>query len=290
MLRCCCLSLALSLIFAAGPALSADPFDYYTNPVLAKAVGLPEVKELKQVTPEMIADNDRVLPGAGALLIVQTNEGRFSKVVVQAARQKVDSTSSVPILLVDRYVTYREGQERAIQCAGHNVRLFAGFRLSLDIGQIVPAALGGDLHFVAQGDKSYVEPIGKARLFLVMKPVPDAAPRKTSRLVVGDPFEPRYFTGAYKLHDDGRRSGTLKLEVAADGAVSGSYYSDKDGQKYDVEGKVGPAKHALQFTIRFPRSRQEFQGWMFTGDGKAITGSSRMQERETGFYATRVEE
>jgi hypothetical protein len=290
MLRCCCLSLALSLIFAAGPALSADPFDYYTNPVLAKAVGLPEVKELKQVTPEMIADNDRVLPGAGALLIVQTNEGRFSKVVVQAARQKVDSTSSVPILLVDRYVTYREGQERAIQCAGHNVRLFAGFRLSLDIGQIVPAALGGDLHFVAQGDKSYVEPIGKARLFLVMKPVPDAAPRKTSRLVVGDPFEPRYFTGAYKLHDDGRRSGTLKLEVATDGAVSGSYYSDKDGQKYDVEGKIGPAKHALQFIIRFPRSRQEFQGWMFTGDGKAITGSSRMQERETGFYATRVEE
>src|SRR5437868_841670 len=110
MLRCCCFSLALSLICAAGPARSADPFDYYTNPVLAKAMGLPEVRELKQVTPEMIADNDRVLSGAGALLIVQTNEGRFSKVVVQAARQKVDSTISVPILLVDRYVPFREGQ------------------------------------------------------------------------------------------------------------------------------------------------------------------------------------
>jgi hypothetical protein len=29
---------------------------------------------------------------------------------------------------------------------------------------------------------------------------------------------------------------------------------------------------------------------MFTGDGRAITGSSRLQDRETGFYAVRIED
>ena len=84
------------------------------------------------------------------------------------------------------------------------------------------------------------------------------------------------------------RSGTLKLETAKDGEVTGSYYSDKDGQKYDVEGKIGTTKHTIQFTIKFPRSRQSFQGWMFTGNGKALTGYSKIQEREAGFYALRT--
>jgi hypothetical protein len=286
-----CSALVLCVLFGNGSPLWADAFDHYTNPILAKAAQSTAVKEVHQLTPEAISDNDRVLPGAtGAFLIVRTNEGRFSKLLVQVARQKVDSATSVPILLIDHYVTYREGQERATQASGGNLCLFDGFRLSLDIGQIVPAALGGDLQFVAQGDKIHAEPIGKAKIYLVTKPLPEAAPRKTTKLVVGSTFEPGYFAGTYKLHDDGRRSGTLKLQVAANGEVTGSYYSDKDGQKYDVEGKIGVVKHSIQFSIRFPRSRQEFQGWMFTGDAKAITGSSRMQEREAGFYAVRVEE
>src|SRR5438445_8526302 len=94
--------LTLRLWLVNSSPLWADAFDNYTNAVLAKAPGSAEVKELKQLTPEAISDNDRVLPGAtGALLIVQTNESRFSKLLVQAARQKVDSTISVPILLIE---------------------------------------------------------------------------------------------------------------------------------------------------------------------------------------------
>ena len=74
------------------------------------------------------------------------------------------------------------------------------------------------------------------------------------------------------------------------GDVTGFYFSDKDGLKYDVYGKVTNPKHAVQFTIKFPQTEQVFQGWMFTGNGKAITGSSRLQNRETGFYALRVEQ
>ncbi len=280
----------LFLLSIASP-VRADAFERYTNPILAKVPAAEGVKELKQLTRAVIADNDNVLKGiSGALLVVQTNDGRFSKMLVRTARQKVDATSSVPIVLVDRYVTYREGQERTVHASGHDVILFNEFHLSLDIGQVVPAALGGDLHCVAEDGKIYLEPLGKAKLYLVTKPLPEAAPQKTSKLVIGETFDARYFNGTYKLSDDGRRSGKLTLHVDDEGEVTGAYYSDKDGQKYEVKGKIGTSKHAIQFTIKFPRTQQVFQGWLFTGDGKAITGSSRLQDRETGFYALRLDE
>jgi hypothetical protein len=273
------------------PAVRADHFDRYTNPVLAKVPSAAGVKELKQLTPDLLTDNDRVLPDASAaLVVVRTNGDRFAKLLVAPARRKVGDTESVPILLIERFVTYREGQERAVQAEGRNVHLFNGFHFDLDSGQVVPAALGGDLRFVAAGGKQYAEPLGHAKLYLVTKALPEAAPKKGAKLEVGAAFEPRYFNGTYKLHADGRRSGTLTLQVGEGGEVSGAFYSDKDGRKYEVAGKVGSPPHAVQFTIKFPRSAETFQGLMFTGDGKALAGSSRFQERETGFYATRVEE
>jgi hypothetical protein len=71
--------------------------------------------------------------------------------------------------------------------------------------------------------------------------------------------------------------------------VTGKYYSAKDGKKYEVAGKVGSPPYTIEFTIIYPRTRQEFHGWMFTGDGKAIAGFSRLQDHEHGFYALREE-
>lgn len=173
---------------------------------------------------------------------------------------------------------------------GKNVRLFADFHFDLDLGQVVPAALGGDLRFVNQGEDSYVEAVGKAEMYLVTEPLPEATPKKLPRPEVGAAFEPRYFTGVYKLYDDGRRSGTLHLKVHDKGDVGGFYYSGKDGRKYEVSGKVGEPNHSISFRIMFPKTVQHFQGWMFTGDGRALVGSSRLQERETGFYAIREKE
>jgi len=273
------------------PARAADVFDYYVNPVLARAVEAKETKEVKKLTRAMILENDRVLPRTtAALLVVQTNSGRYAKLLVQVARQKIDAERTTPILLVERYVTYREGEERAVQAEGKNLSLFPGFRLSLDLGQVVPEELGGDLRFVVKDGENCTEPVGKARLYLVTKALPEAAPKKGSKFVMGETFEPRYFNGTYKLNSDGRRSGKLILKVDEDGSVSGSYYSDKDGAKYMVRGKVGTPKHAIQFTIKFPRSEEHFQGWLFTGDGQFFTGTSRLQEREAGFYAQRIEE
>src|SRR6202022_843448 len=117
-----------------------------------------------------------------------------------------------------------------------NLKLFAGFRLDLDIGQVVPRELGGDIRFVVEGRKTYAEPLGKAKLYLV----------------IGETFDQGYFNGTYHLYDDGRRSGKLVLKIGARDEVTGSYYSDKDGRKYPVFGKVGSPRHALDFTTKFP--------------------------------------
>jgi len=82
----------------------------------------------------------------------------------------------------------------------------------------------------------------------------------------------------------------MKLEINESGEITGTYTSDKDGKEYPVEGKAGTPKHAVTFTIKFPATMQAFTGYMFTGDGKAIAGTTKILEREAGFYAERVEE
>jgi hypothetical protein len=287
-----CLISLLGIAAVALPQTArADAFDYYTNPILRKVPAAEGVKEVKQLTPALIADNDRVLPDiAPAFIVVQTNQGRYSKLLVQAARQKVSAERVVPILMIERYVTYKEGTDESVLASGKNLYLFPGFRLSLDLGQVVPEDLGGDLRFVVDGDKVYTEPLGKAKLYLVTKPLPEAAPKKTPKFVIGDKFEARYFNGSFRLYDDGRRSGKLTLKVEEGGDVTGAFTSDKDGEKYDVTGKVGMPQHSIQFTIKYPRTEETFQGWLFTGDGKALTGTSRMLDHDAGFYAVRVEE
>jgi hypothetical protein len=271
--------------------LRADAFDNYTNPILRKVPDDKSALRLEKVTPAQLNEHGGLLPGTtGAFLVVRTNERRMSRLLVQPARQKLVAGGSVPILLVDRFVTYREGEERTIYAQGQNLRLFDGFQLSLDLGQIVPDNVGGDVRFVISGDKTFVEAIGKAELYLLTKEIPEATPKKAAKLVVGAAFEPRYFNGVYHLYDDGRRSGKLHLKVADNGDVSGHFYSDKDGRKYEVEGKVGNPNHSLRFHITFPRTIQEFQGWLFTGDGRALTGFARLEQRETGFYALRAED
>ena len=286
MCRCLPPLALLCCLVAARPA-RADAFDHYLNPVLAKALENEHVKEVKELTPEQIGDNDRVLQNIpAAFIIVRTNENRLAKLLVQSARQKIVGTDrTIPTLLIERYVTYKEGDEQTILASGKNLALFPGFRLSLDLGQVVPEELAGDVQFVVEGNKLGLRPVGKAKLYIVTKALPGIEPKKGAKLVVGETFESRYFTGTYRLYDDGRRSGKLVLKVEEDNTVTGYYYSDRDGAKYDVFGGIGKPLHSIQFTIKYPRTEQLFQGMLFTGDGKVLTGTSRLQEREAGFYA-----
>jgi hypothetical protein len=282
--------LAITAIFLAASVARADSFDYYTNDILAKVPKAEGVQSIKQLTPDMLVDYDGALPDTrGAFLVVKTNDNRWAKLLVQTAAQKVGD-KKLPILLINRFVTYKEGEERAVAAEGKNIRLFQDFQFNLDIGQIVPAAVGGDLRLVLADGKTYVEPIGKAEFYLVTKPLPEARPKKADKIIVGKTFEPKYFNGSYKLYDDGRRSGKLVLKVDDKGIVDGWYYSDKDGSKYEVSGRVGEPNHAIKFKISLPRTPEEFEGWMFTGNAQVMCGVARLQDRDAGFYAVRIAE
>ena len=85
MRRCFVLFAIGTALMRPGPCL-ADAFDHYTNPVLAKVPTAAGVKELKKLTPALILEHDRVLPGnSAALVVVETNDGLRSKLLVQAA-------------------------------------------------------------------------------------------------------------------------------------------------------------------------------------------------------------
>ena len=82
------------------------------------------------------------------------------------------------------------------------------------------------------------------------KPIAGVVPKKAPKLVVGEAFEPRFFAGKYKLRDDGRRSGLLKLEVNESGEITGTFTSDKDGREYEVQGKTGSVGLVYDFEGR----------------------------------------
>lgn len=277
-----------SLLVLASTARS-DAFDHYLNKSLDKLVESKNVKAVKKLSDDDLLDHDSVLPSiTQAFAVVKTNGGRYVKVLLHAGKQKVGE-KMLPIMVVDRYVCYKDGEEQTIQASGKNLALYAGFRVSFDLGQVVPEEVGGDLRFVVEKDKMHLEPLGKAKLWLVTKHDPTVTPKKGAKLVVGDKFEAKYFNGTFKLYDDGRRSGKVILKVAADNKVTGWYYSDKDGAKYEIKGKVGNPLHAIEFTVKFPRSEQTFKGMLFTGNGQALAGSSKLAERTTAFYAIRQE-
>lgn len=280
------------------PAMNAraDSFDEYTLPIVAAAPGKDGVREVGELTTDMVLAHSQVLPNVeGAMVLVATNDHRWAKVLVLAARHKFTPPGGgeaqfMPVFRIERFVTFREGGERSVQASGQGISLFSGFHFHLDWGQVVPESLGGDLHVVAEpGNKFVLRPAGKARMYLLTRPLPEAAPRGARRLEFGEKFQPEYLSGIYRLHDDGRRTGVLRLTVGEGSEISGTFVSDTNGREYPVRGAVGRPNYKVQFIVQFPQTQQEFTGYMFTGNGKAIAGVSKMEERETGFYAVRLE-
>ena len=154
------LPLAALLLFLANQS-RADSFDNYTNLVLKKVADADGVKEIKQLTPVLMSENENVLPKTdAAFVVVYTNESRYSKLLVRSGFRKIDAERKIPMLFIERFVTYKEGEERQVLADGKNVNLFAGFRFNLDIGQVVPEELGGDLRLVVADGKQLL-PIGR---------------------------------------------------------------------------------------------------------------------------------
>src|ERR1700722_17441888 len=95
-------TLAIGVLFLVMPALiRADAFDNYTNPILAKVPEAKSVEKITKLTPELMVQHSRALPGvSGAFIVVRTNDDRWAKLLVMPGRQKISAQESVPIVLI----------------------------------------------------------------------------------------------------------------------------------------------------------------------------------------------
>ena len=101
-------------------------------------------------------------------------------------------------------------------------------------------------------------------------------------------MRPGDLAGRFRLAANGQWSGLLELAIDPTGAVSGSYASDASGSVYRVSGKVDPnAPQKIQFTIEFPRTRQEYQGILWSEGKNVIAGTMTMLGRDFSFVAVR---
>src|SRR5262249_60888076 len=94
--------------------------------------------------------------------------------------------------------------------------------------------------------------------------------------------------GRYRLLADGRWAGLLELKVGGDRVLTGRFRSESLGTSYPVQGEVSAEPpNKVEFTVKFPRAEQAYEGYLWS-DGKwALAGTFRMQGRSYGFFAVR---
>lgn len=268
-----------------------DEFDRIEGEVLAAVPRSAEATPRASLTIGEIEALPNVLrESRSALLIATTDQGNPTRLLVSPALRKPPGGRGepVPVLLLERYDTFEAGHLATRLAHGKDLILFAGFQVDLDSGQVVPEGQGGDLRFevAARGSPRLVALEG-CRLYSLAKPlaVPAGA---AARPTLGRAVLPADFNGRYRLYANGQWSGTLDLKVDPAGVVSGRFRSDLNGTSYQVAGQVAAeVPQKVSFTITFPRTRQDYEGLLWTEGKGAMAGTLTMLDRAYGFFALR---
>jgi hypothetical protein len=268
----------------------ADEFDRLEGEALAAIPRGAEATAHEALSLAEIGNLPRVLRGErSALVVARTDQGNLCRMLVAAGLRRTPGGQgeSVPVVILERFDTFEAGAMTNRLVRGKDLLLFDGFRVDLDIGQVVPEGQGGDVQFLA-GDPPgpRLAALAASKLYtLARSPLPTAAP-------AGQPSEgrgvlPSDFEGRYHLFANGQWSGTLDLKL--DGrAVSGRFRSDQTGSVYPVAG-ITPAEApgAIHFSITYPRSRQDFEGHLWSEGKGAMAGTLTLLGRTFGFFAVR---
>lgn len=279
--------LATVVVALSGrPASAADVFERHTSEWLEKAIedadpldalSLDQSVRLKSLSASI----------SSPVIIVRTNDGNLAKAVVAwGFRRGPDKPT--PVLLIERFFTYRADRPDATLAVGDNVMLFAGFQFNFDLGQVVPDEQGGDVRFTAE---SRIEPVAAAKLYgLNGSQIP--RPKKAAEV---DPADrdgvlPEDFTGVWDVSVDGRWRGEWRLKVDNRGRAGGRYTSDESKSVYELKGRTAAQPHNLKLDLQLDNAVQSFDAWLWTKDKSAIAGTSTLAGRKFGFYAIRRKE
>ncbi len=221
-------------------------------------------------------------------LVVRTDEDNWAKAVVTWGFRK-GKENRIPVIVIERFVTYRGDRENLTSSKGGNVMLFPDFGFNFDIGQIVPvgAGQGEDIIALEQGD---LKPAEGTKLFGLDGPA--TPPREDQKYP--DPNEhpgvlPTDFAGKWEVHIDGRWAGRWELDVE-DRRIFGRFVSDETESVYEIAGKILALPHNAKLNIELANASQTVDAFLWTKDKAAMAGTVMMADRRIGFYALRIKE
>lgn len=278
----------LVLLGICGSVTAADVFERHGAQLVKKLV--EEGQAARQVTMNDAAKIRPLAPTIGSpCLVAKTDDGSYSKLLAGWGLKKgKGSEKPTPVLLIERYVTYRGDRLDLTSATGKDVMLFPGFGFNLDIGQVVPEGQGADILFTADGELVAAD---NAKLVILngsQLPPADKTGRKDPNDHEGVLAED--FTGTWKLNADGRWLGEVTLKVAENGKATGSFTSDESKNAYDITGQTGAAPHNLKLDVFLANTQLSMDAYLWTKDKSQMAGTVTMTGRKFGFVATRVVE
>ncbi|MHB1561632.1 MAG: ExbD/TolR family protein [Isosphaeraceae bacterium] len=284
---------AVGLALLAGRVAFADEFSRIVGPPLFDVPTRNASAGTARLSVRSIEAMPEVVRGErAAFIILPTDEGNLAKLLVSPGLRRQAGAGRkgelAPVLQIERFETIDGGDRQARKARGRDVLLFDGFAFDLDTGQIVPPGFGGDIRFQLKGpDGPELTALGNGKLFPIDRPIalPAAGPGQPSP---GPAVVPADFNGRYTLVANGQTSGALELSVDPGGEVSGRFRSDRNGSVYPVTGKVAAdLPRRIEFEIKFPRTRQNYEGLLWTEDKNVFAGTARIVEHPYSFVAVR---
>ncbi len=283
--------LLLALLGASIATVRADDFERLEGRTLSQLPGSDKTEARERLSIADLGTLPNILGTSGATpLIVETSEGNPSKLLVAPAFRKAPGSDPDdepdPVFILERFATFEGAAARDRIAQGRGIFLFDGFSFDLDSGQVVPEGQGGDIRFLIDQDGPRLEPVNRAKLFIITQ-APEFEGPGARQPSPGRNVLPGDFAGRYLLYADGSLSGTLVLEIKEQ-TVSGQFRSDQSGTAYRVAGEIeNDRPRRIRFTIEFPRTRQFYEGFLFAEGKGAMAGNMLMQETEVGFFALR---
>ena len=220
-------------------------------------------------------------------LIVQTNDGHWAKALLAWGQRKIKGREQpLPVLVLERFVTYRGDREGQTTANGKEVMIFAGHSFSFDIGQVVPSGSGADIEFTEAG---IVKPVGEAKLFGLNGSQLSAADAAKPNPNDHEGVLPRDFAGSWKVSIDGRWTGVWEIQVDEQRNLLGKFVSDDTKSRYELYGKVASLPHEAKLEIDLANSQVSVDAFLFTTDKGTMAGTALMAGRKFAFVATRQE-
>ncbi|GIX05496.1 MAG: hypothetical protein KatS3mg114_1365 [Planctomycetaceae bacterium] len=279
-IRGVCYSVCSTLWISASVCVwGADVFEQHT------------ASELQTALEELPPRDSLTLQEAGRLkllsatisspcVVVKTTEGNFAKLLLAWGLRRT-AQGQVPVLLIERYVTYRADRPHLTSAAGKDVMLFAGFQFDLDIGQVVPADLGGDVAFSAEQALTVLPParmvaLNGSRLKTQESP---------TRGAWGEQPTAEDFVGTWQFDADGRWQGELELKLDAQGHLLGTFVSHDSQNRYEVQGHTAGIPHLVRLEITLANTTMHVDAYLWTKTRDKLGGTVQLAGRRFGFLA-----